>query len=151
MRTLVTILFIVLTINSFGQADCTSIYFKALFFYNAQLDSLKSKSTEIFIESNAGITDKFPVLIGNRIVTVLTRNNQKEIYKKNEYKIVHVKVFPASIKDDIIEITFVPYFGEYKGNKKGYFLSLSDWIIIQFKYDCEENTYIYYKTESGGI
>jgi hypothetical protein len=151
MRKLVTILFLVLTINSFGQADSTSIYFKALYYYNAQLDSLKSKSTEIFVESNNGITDKFPVLIGNRIVTVLTWNNQKEIYKKNDNKIVHVKIFPAKIKDNIIEIRFVPYSGEYKGKRKGYFLSLGDWIIIQFKYDCEENTYKYYKTESGGI
>jgi hypothetical protein len=151
MRNVITILILVLAIKSMGQADSTSIYYKALYYYNAQLDSLKSKSKEIFVESNNGITDKFPVLIGNRTVTVITWNNQKEIYNKNDNKIVHVKVFPAKTKDNIIEIWFVPYSGEYKGKRKGYYLSFGDWIIIQFKYDCEDNFFRYYKTVTGGI
>jgi hypothetical protein len=151
MRKLITILFLGLTINSFGQADTASIYYQALFYYNSHLDISKSKSTEIFIENNDGITDKLPSIIGNRTVTILTGKNQKEIYNKNNNKIVHVKIFPARIKNNIIEIGFTPYSGEFKGRRKGYYLSVGDWIIIQFKYDCIDNTYKYYKTVTGGI
>ena len=151
MKKLITILFLGLTINSFGQVDSSSIYYQALFYYNSHLDSLKAKSTEIFIENNDGITDKLPSKIGNRTVTILTWKNQKEIYNKNNNKIVHVKIFPARIKSNMIEIRFTPYSGEFRGRRKGYFLSVGDWIIIQFKYDCIENTYKYYMTVTGGI
>jgi len=151
MKNLLILLLLLLTINSFGQADSASIYYKALYYYNAQLDSLKSRSTEIFIENNDGITDKLPVHTGNRKVTVLTWENQEEIYKRNNNKLVHVKIFPAKIKDSLVEITFIPYHGEYKGKRKGYFLSVGDWIKIQFKYDCTDNTFKYYQTVCGGI
>ena len=151
MRTVLLIFILVWTINSFGQEDTTSIYYKALFYYDLDLDSAKSQKTEIFIENNNGITDKFPAQIGNRKVTILDWSNQKEVYNKNNNKIIHVKIFPARIKDNIIEIRFIPYFGEYKGQRKGYFLALSVWVTIQFKYDCVKEKFIYYKTTGGGI
>lgn len=151
MRKVITILFLALSIYTYSQADSTSIYYQALYYYNDYLNSILSKSTEIFIENNNGITEKFPTQIGKRTVTILTWDNQKKLYNKNNNKIAHVKVFPARVKDSIIEICFTPYSGEYKGKRKGYFLSLGDWIIIQFKYDCTDNTFKYYKTEAGGI
>ena len=151
MRTFLIILLLISTINSFGQEDSTSIYYKAIFFYNLQLDSAKSHETEIFIENNDGITDKLPAQIGSRKITILNWNNQKQIYNKNNNKIMHVKASPAQTKDNIIEIIFTPYHGEYKGKRKGYFLGLSDWVIIQFKFDCEKKNFTYFKTETGGI
>lgn len=106
---------------------------------------------EIFIESNNGITEKLPRQVGQRPVTILTWENQKDVYNRNNNKIRHLKVFPARTKDDLIEINFTPYFGEYKGKKKGYFLSVSDWVIIQFKFDCEEKNFKYWNTKTGGI
>ncbi|WP_157963323.1 hypothetical protein, partial [Algoriphagus litoralis] len=151
MRYGLLILFFTWTINSFGQGDSTSIYYQALKHYNDHLDKLKSGRKEIFIEGNSGITEKLPAQIGQRQVTIMTFENQKEVYNRNNNKIAHVKIFPAQAKDDLIEVNFTPYFGEYKGKKKGYFLQVSDWVIIQFKYDCEEKKFKYWNTETGGI
>ncbi len=139
------------TVNSFGQVDSTSIYYQALKFYNAHLDKSMASQKEIFIENNNGITEKLPRQIGQRTVTILTVENQKQVYNRNKNKIRHLKVFPARTKDDLIEINFTPYFGEYKGKKKGYFLAVSDWVIIQFKFDCVENRFKYWNTKTGGI
>jgi len=140
----------ILTVNCFGQVDTTSIYSQALKYYNAHLDKIQSGS-EIFIENNDGITEKLPGQVGNRQVTILTWENQKDIYGKNNNKIRHVKIFPARTKDDLIEVNFTPYFGEYKGKKKGYFLAASDWVTIQFKLDCSDNKFKYWNTKTGGI
>lgn len=143
--------FIFLVTTCFGQVDSLSIYSSALNHYNSHLNVSKIDTNEIFIESNNGITEKLPKQIGNRKVTILTWENQESIYKKNNNKIRHVKIFPARINGDLVEVSFTPYFGEYKGKKKGYHLAVSDWVTIQFKFDCAENKFKYWKTVTGGI
>ncbi|MBX2895579.1 MAG: hypothetical protein KF763_09050 [Cyclobacteriaceae bacterium] len=106
---------------------------------------------EIYVEYNNGITDKLPRLVGQRSVTIITWENQKEIYEKNGNKIRHVKIFPARTKDDLIEINITPYFGEYKGKRKGINLGLSNWVTVQFKFDCDKNKFKYFNTKTGGI
>lgn len=151
MKTGILSILVLLTTACSGRVDTASIYSIALKYYNTQLDKLKSETTEIFIESNTGITEKLPGKIGNRQVTILTWENQKDIYAKHNNKIRHVKIFPAGTKDDLIEVRFTPYFGEYKGKKKGYFLGVSDWVTIQFKFDCSDNKFKYWNTKTGGI
>jgi len=151
MKTGLLLIFVTLTTLCFGQIDTTSIYSIALKYYNAHLDKINSGTSEIFIEKNNGITEKLPERVGNRQVTILTWENQKDVYFKHDNKIRHVKIFPAMIKDDLIEISLTPYFGEYKGKKKGYFLALSDWVTVQFKFDCSDNKFKYWHTKTGGI
>jgi len=151
MKTGLLSILVLLTTTCSGQVDTTSIYSIALKYYNTQLDKVKSGTTEIFIESNNGITEKLPEQIGDRKVTILTWENQKDVYAKHDNKIRHVKIFPARTKDDLIEINFTPYFGEYKGKKKGYFLAVSDWVTIQFKFDCSDSRFKYWNTKTGGI
>lgn len=151
MRTALLLIFATLTTASFGQTDTTSIYSIALKYYNIHLDKANSGTTEIFIENNNGITDKLPGQVGNRQVIIVTWENQKDIYTKHDNKLRHVKIFPARTKEDLIEINFTPYFGEYKGKKKGYFLAVSDWVTIQFKFDCKDNKFKYWNTKTGGI
>ncbi|HEY3403642.1 MAG TPA: hypothetical protein VGK59_09665 [Ohtaekwangia sp.] len=151
MKTVLLLTFVTLATTCFGQIDTISIYSIALKYYNAHLDKEKSGTTEIFIESNNGITEKLPGQIGDRQVTILTWENQLDVYAKHDNKIRHVKIFPATTKDDLIEVNFTPYFGEYKGKKKGYFLALSDWVTVQFKFDCSDNKFKYWNTKTGGI
>jgi hypothetical protein len=139
------------TANSFGQADSTSLYSKALRYFNDYLDKYMPDEKEIYIEPNNGITEKLPKQVGQRLVTIITWENQKEIYKRNENKIRHVKMFPARTKDSLIEINITPYFGEYIGKKKGYNLGLSNWVTIQFQFDCDKNEFKYLSTKAGGI
>ena len=139
------------TINCYSQIDSTSIYFQALQYYNLHLENIKSGEEKIFIERNNSITEKLPKQVGRRQVIILTSENQKDIYKEHHNKIRHVKIFPARTTDDMIEINFTPYFGEFKGKRKGYFLAVSDWVIIQFKFDCNERKFIYFNTKTGGI
>jgi hypothetical protein len=142
---------VLLTTTCLGQVDTTSIYSIALRYYNTHLDKVKSETTQIFIESNNGITGKLPGQISNRQVTILTWENLKDVYAKHHNKIMHIKIFPARTKGDLIEVNFTPYFGEYKGKKKGYFLSVSDWVTIQFKFDCSDSKFKYWNTKTGGI
>jgi hypothetical protein len=151
MKTGLLLIFVTLTTLCFGQVDTTSIYSIALKYYNSHLDKVKSEASEIFIENNNGITEKLPGQIGDRQVTILTWGNQEDVYAKHDNKIRQVKIFPARTKDDLIEVNFTPYFGEYKGKKKGYFLEVSDWVIIQFKFDCSDNKFKYWNTKTGGI
>lgn len=143
-----------LTLATFGQGDSTSIYCQALRYYNEHLDRTESTDDEIFIETNNGITDKFPLQVGKRKVTILTWENQKEVYIRHKNRIRHIKVFPARTYGDVVEINFTPYFGEYRGKKNGnhqYNHAVSDWVIIQFKFDCTKKRFIYSDTKIGGI
>jgi len=145
------ILFVTLTINSFGQVDSTNIYYQAFKYYRYHLDKENSQGTDIFIENNDGITEKLPLQVGQHHVTILTWENQKEVYSKHHNKISLVKIFPAQTKDDVIEIRFTPFHGQYKGKKKGYFLAVSDRVIIQFKFDNIEKKFKYWDTKTDGI
>lgn len=151
MRIILLTILTISAINCFGQVDTTSIYFQALKYYSVYLDKVQSGPAEIFIETNNGITENLPGRVGNREVTILTWENQKDVYAKNQNKIRHVKIFPASTKGDLIEVNFTPYFGEYRRKKKGYLLNVSDWVIIQFKFDCTDNKFKYWNTKTGGI
>lgn len=151
MKKWVLIVFLGVGMSSFAQVDSSGLYFQALVYYNSHLDSLNSSSTEIFIENNDGITDRFPSIIGTRTVTILTRRNQREVYKKNNNKIRHVKIFPARISGEIIEVVLAQYVGKFKRNKQAYLLSAGEWVIIQFKYDCTDGKCKYFKTVTGGI
>lgn len=151
MKTGILLIFVTLTTLCFGQVDTTSIYSIALKYYNAHLDKVKSGTNQIFIENNNGITGELPERIGGRQVIILTWENQRSIYATNDNKIRHVKIFPASVNNDLIEVDFIPYVGEYRGKRKGYLLSVSDWVIIQFKFDCSDNKFKYWNTKTGGI
>lgn len=145
------ILLLTWNVDCFGQVDSTSLYYQALISYNDYLDTYMPDEKEIYVEYNNGITDKLPRLVGQRSVTIITWENQKEIYEKNGNKIRHVKIFPARTKDDLIEINITPYFGEYKGKRKGINLGLSNWVTVQFKFDCDKNKFKYFNTKTGGI
>ncbi len=151
MKKPLIIILIIWTTSSYAQEDTTSLYYQAIWYYNINLDKSDSKETELFIENNDGITEKLPKIIGNRTITIVTWNNLKEVYKRNNNRINQIKIFPARIKEDLIEVVVTPYHGKYLGKRKGLNLSLSDWVIIQFKYDCEKKKYFYYATTGGGI
>lgn len=151
MKTGILLIFVTLTTLCFGQVDTTSIYSIALKYYNAHLDKVKSGTNQIFIENNNGITRELPERIGGRQVIILTWENQRSIYATNDNKIRHVKIFPASVNNDLIEVNFTPYFGEYSRKRNRYLLSVSDWVIIQFKFDCSDNKFKYWNTKTGGI
>lgn len=151
MKTGILLIFVTLTTLCFGQVDTTSIYSIALKYYNAHLDKVKSGTNQIFIENNDGITEKLPEQIDGRQVIILTWENQRSIYATNDNKIRHVKIFPASVNNDLIEVNFTPYFEEYSRKRNRYLLSVSDWVIIQFKFDCSDNKFKYWNTKTGGI
>jgi hypothetical protein len=137
--------------NLFGQTDSTSIYFNALIQYNRVLDSENSNDEEIIIEATDEITTKLPMYVGTRTVTILTSSNSRKIYKKHNNKITHVKIFAARIEDDLLVVNITPYSGEYFGSRKGYALSIGNWLTVQFKFDCTENKFKYYNTKTAGI
>jgi hypothetical protein len=139
-----------------GQ-DSTNIYLKSLELYNLYMDQNDPTKKTIYIEASDGITHNFPSHIGTRSIVILTWENKIEVYKRNNNRISHVRILPAKVKNEMIEITFIPYRGTYKGRKyylfghRRFYLALSDWVLFQFKFDCNENEFSYHKTSSSGI
>lgn len=140
-----------MTADTFGQRDSSDIYYKALEYYLLHLDSIDSKTNELFIEEAVGMTTGFPKQIRQRTITIITWDNKKEIYRSHNDKIQHIVISPATLVDNKILIQFNPLFGQYRGKKKGYFLEISDWVIIKFQYDCNDKSFKYFATETGGI
>ncbi|KXX69455.1 hypothetical protein [Flammeovirga sp. SJP92] len=158
MKNIIIILFLFGAMKSNAQSynETDSLYLIAFEKYSIQLDSFYTKYSEnneqysmIFIE-RTDLIKNLPDSIGERKIVTLNNENLKEVYKKYDWKLIQLKVFPIEIKKGQIEITFIPYHGEMdkKGNLN---LGLSDWTNIFFQYDCNQKKWIYERTENGGI
>ena len=159
MKNLSVILLIVICITKTDAQTISandSLYLTALEKYSIQLDSFYSKYSnnkrqysKIYIQN----TDLFKGISENirgREVVILNNDNLKEVYKKNEWKLIQLKIFPIKIKQGEIEIKFIPYHG--KMDKKGNLsLALSSWTNVYFKYDCNQKKWLYDRSENGGI
>ena len=140
--------------QSYSEND--SLYLKALEKYSNEVDSFYIKYSEnkeqlaILYIDQTNLIKGIPGNIGGREVVIINNENLKEIYKKNNWKLIQTKIFPIEVKNGQIEITIIPYHGEMdkKGNLN---LALIDWTNVFFEYDCEKKKWIYYKTENGGI
>lgn len=141
MKGLLSIAVIFTFTVSFAQTDSSSIYYQALSYYNIHLDKLQSSDTIIFIDNGNNVFDTEFNSVGNRDVIFLTSTNIKEIYEAFGKRIKHLSIQPAQVLGDTLEIRFVPYFKINPSKrlwgkiKKGTFISLSDWIVVEFKMD----------------
>jgi hypothetical protein len=146
MRRILFLVLVCTPIKSIAQSDSTNIYYQALKYYNRHLDEIKSAEKEIFVDKDPGFTEKLPKKIGNRKVTILTASNSRDHYKRNKNKIKYVKISLGEIIEDKIDIKFLPHYGEFKGQKKGFEILTSEYIFIHFQFDCQEKRFKYHST-----
>jgi hypothetical protein len=151
LKNLLSLAFIFVCTISSAQTDSSSIYYQALKYYSLHLDTIKSSDSIIFIEDRNSVFETEFKSIGSRNVIFLTTLNVKQIYKRNGNEIKHLTINSAQVSGDIIEVRFVPYFKvnpnrKIWGNrKKGKFLSLDDWITVQFKVDYQKKEFKFFK------
>jgi hypothetical protein len=145
-----------LLLKSQSTSENDSLYLIAFEKYAIQIDSFylkyggdEDRYAKIYLETT-DLFDSIPKFVNGKEVIVLNASNFKRIYRKNNNRLIHLKIFPMEIKEGQIEITFTPYHGELK-RRKNLNLALSDWTNVYFSFDCENNSWYYDRTENGGI
>lgn len=159
MKQTITILILILvSIQAKAQtvSENDSLYLVALERYAIEINSFYSRYSSdsdkyqtIYIEKTT-LIDNLPKIINGYKVTVLTVNNWKKIYRKNNKELIHLKLFPIEIENGLIEVTLIPYHGKLK-KRKDLHLDLSSWTKVYFKQDCKNGKWRFLKTENGGI
>ncbi len=110
----------------------------------------KGNNATIYLEADYGITaDLHRDKIDKYNVVLITWENQKEIYIRNNNHLTHTKIFPAEIKKGNIVITITPYAGARKG--KHYTLSVGDGYNVIYEFNCETKRYDLLRVEEWGI
>ncbi len=160
---LVIIFLPMIFIKAQSVSENDSLYLIALEKYTVEIDSFYSrysvnpfKYETIYLEETS-LFKNIPDLVNGKEITILTDTNKEYIYNKNGNTLIQVKIFPLKVKNDLIEITVIPYHGKLVKNVSknqinlNYSISLSDWTTIFFKFNCKTKKWKYYKTENGGI
>ena len=150
-------------IRAQSVSENDSLYLIALEKYTVEIDSFytrysdnPSKYETIYLEET-NLFKNIPNRINGKEITILTDTNKEHIYNKNGNKLIQLKIFPLKVKNDLIEITVIPYHGKLVKSVSenqinlNYSISLSDWTNVFFKFNCESKKWEYEKTENGGI
>lgn len=138
-----------------------SLYITALEKYSIEIDSFysvygaqRAENSTIYLEFTE-LINQIPDSVLNRPIVVLTGENYKKIFRKNKNRLTTVRLFPMETKDELIEITLIPYHSQLKRtgikHRKRLFQELSDWTKVYFKYDRTEKIWKFEHTENGGI
>ncbi|PVY38207.1 hypothetical protein [Pontibacter virosus] len=152
---LLVYLFVVSTLVSSAQAnEGNEIYSEALNQYTLQLDSLYAgnrnhEGNTIYLEI-PDFVNGIPNMVNGYQITVLTRENIKQVYKANNNSLIHTKLFPMKVEGGRMVVSFIPYSGLRKWNGNLH-LSLGSGVQIHFKYDCQKESFEYERVVSWGI
>lgn len=131
------------------------IYWTALDRYTLNLDKTGhntqagDKAKTIYIEKPFFI-DSIPPMINGYLLTLITNNNQRELYKLHHNKLIHTKIFPIVVEDSLLKISIIPFRGELKKSNH-YNLGVSDGCSIYFRFDTSKKQFIFDKISSWGI
>ena len=135
------LLFNTLSIAQNNNED--NIYFKALKEYARYVERFEPETDTVYFEVLKGVTSLFPKEINNIKVIILTALNQQKIYEANDGKLVHRKMSPAQVIEDKIDISIIPFQGQYSVEGGGLRLGLSKWHSIIFVYDTDTKSFKY--------
>lgn len=134
--------------------ESKEIYLEALNQYTLQSDSLYAgnrnhESKTIYLELSGDLDGLPDSLNGYRIV-ILTQENIKQVYRANNNRLIHTKLFPLRVETGRIVVSFIPYSGvrKWNGNLD---LSLGNGAHVHFQYDCQSESFEYERVVSWGI
>ena len=129
--------------------DENNIYYRALIEYTRYVDRFEPEVDTLYFEELKGITSFFPKQIKKYTVVIITALNQQQVYEANGGKLIHRKMTPAQVKDDMIDIGVIPYQGQFSVDQGGLRLGLSKWHSVLFGYNSESNKFEYKRIENN--
>jgi hypothetical protein len=127
-----------------------NIYYKALKEYSRYVERFEPETDTVYFEEIKGITSYFPKEISGIKVVIITALNQQEIYSANGGKLIHRKMTPAQVVEDKIDVSIIPYQGQYSQEQGGLRLGLSKWHSVIFVYDIESKSFKYKEIQNNG-
>ena len=138
-----------------------SPYSKALFASIAEMDKQWSRysrgddETEptdyhhMLVEADPAITDDLPAEFGGYRVEFLDSKGQISHYEKLRKEFAILKIFPMKTEGVELKIGINVYYFSYKKRRLMY--GLSDWSMVEFKFDCDKQMFVISAVKLGGI
>lgn len=135
--------------NASAQKGSNSIYSQAIFDYLEYLQK-NNRSTDIYIEASLVIEIELRRdSIEDTGITLITKENRKDIYRKNNNRLTHYMILPALTEGERLIIRLIPYHGKRKG--KNYDMIVSDGYDLYYKLNKEETRFELDEIEPWGI
>ena len=125
------------------------IYWVALEKYTHILDSLNTNKKVIYLEERGTYIDSIPASINGYQIIPLTSSNIFKIYKEHNNHLTQTYISPVQVKDNELEIVFIPFQGILKGRK--FSLGNGGGTSIFFKLDSIARQFVFYKSKTSGI
>jgi len=145
-----------------AAAKVENLYSKALFASIVEMEKSYSRSDDsvlgtrirtdyhhMRIEKDLGITDDLPEQFGEYRVEYLDTQNQIARCKELRKPFSILKIQPMKSEGERLKIQVTVYWVEYK--KSRLYLGLSDWSDVEFRYDCETQSFVISNIKLGGI
>ena len=148
---LIVTFLLLFNLPSYSQnIDQTNIYYRALKEYARYVERFEPGTDTLYFEELKGVTTFFPKQIDGLIITIVTAQNQTNIYAADNGSLVHRKMAPAQVRDGLIDIGLIPYQGQYSEEQGGLRLGLSKWHSIIFEYNEATKSFDYKNIENNG-
>jgi hypothetical protein len=137
-----------------------NLYSKALFASiiemeksNGHIDDsylgIRTDYHHMLVEKDLGITDDLPEQLGEYRVEYLDTQNQIARCKKLRKPFSMLKIQPMKSEGARLKIQVTVYWVKYK--KSRLYFGLSDWSDVEFRYDCETQSFVISNIKLGGI
>jgi hypothetical protein len=155
-RLFITIFFIGCLAHLNAQKrESDKIYWTALEKYTTELDRLHNGSAtkntgKIIYLEKPGFIDSIPRLVNGYQIILITSLNQQKLYKEHENVLTHTKVFPLTVEDSLLRISFIPFGGRLEG-RNHYSFGNGGGTVVYFKFDCTKNQFVFSKVKTYGL
>jgi hypothetical protein len=103
----------------------------------------------MLVKKDTGITDDLPEQFGEYRVEYLDTQNLIARCKELRKPFSILKIQPMKSEGARLRIQVTVYWAEYKKSRLN--LALSDWSDVEFRYDCETQSFVISNVKLGGI
>jgi hypothetical protein len=110
---------------------------------------IRTNYHHMLVEKDPGITNDLPEQFGEYRVEYLDMQNQIARCKKLRKPFSILKIQPMKSEGARLKIQVTVYWIEYKKSKLN--LALSDWSDVEFRFDCETQSFVISNVKLGGI
>ena len=136
-----------------------SLYARALFASIAEMEKQWGRQADapdyhhMVVEADHQVTDDLTTESEGYRVEYLDQKGQIDRYQKLKRRFALLKIFPIKNEGTTLKIGINVYYFSYKEEhqKKDLMYGLSDWSIVEFRFDCEKQEFVISSVKLGGI
>jgi hypothetical protein len=110
---------------------------------------IRTDYRHMLVEKDPEITDRLPSQLGGFRVEYLDRQAQIERYKQLRKEFSILRIHPIQSEGSRLKIQVSVSYLKYEKGRLD--LGLSDWSDVDFRYDCERQSYVVSALKLGGI